>query len=61
MAKVYNKKNYTERTVEIADLEKEILVQSKLLTKRLLYDLCTDKIESKLVYLRARLEYLNRG
>lgn len=69
MAKVYNKNNYLtypERVYKAAaqetlDLESEIRVQSKTLTKRLLYDLCTNELENKLLYLRARLEYVDRN
>jgi len=60
MAKVYNKNNYTSAVEELADIEAEIRSQSGLLAKRMLYDLCTDKIETKLVYLRGRLEILTR-
>ena len=69
MAKVFNKNNYLTypdgaykaAAQETLDLESEIRVQSKTLTKRLLYDLCTNELENKLLYLRARLEYVDRN
>lgn len=61
MAKVYKKGNYLTLSAEQTDLEQEILTLSKKLTKRLLYDLCTQELENKLVYLRARLEYIERN
>lgn len=60
MSKVYNKLNYPDPAVEHSDLAKEFKLLADKLTKRLLYDLCTDEIESRLVYVRARLEYLER-
>jgi hypothetical protein len=61
MAKVYNKLNYLSSASEQADVESTIIALSKTLTTRLKYDLCTQELENKLMYLRARLEYLERN
>lgn len=61
MTKVYKKKNYTSTAAEKLDLEKEALSLGKKLVKRLNYDLCTQEIENKLAYLRARLAYIDRN
>lgn len=61
MAKVYNKLNYLSSAAEQADVESTIMTLSKTLTTRLKYDLCTQELENKLMYLRARLEYLERN
>lgn len=61
MAKVYNKLNYLTPAAEKSDLETTYRTLSKSLTTRLIYDLCTQELENKLMYLRARLEYLERN
>lgn len=61
MAKVYNKLNYLTAAAEQADVETTFRTLSKSLTTRLNYDLCTQELENKLMYLRARLEYLERN
>jgi len=61
MGKVYKKKNYTSTAAEKLDLETEALSLGKKLVKRLNYDLCTQAIENKLVYIRARLAYIDRN
>ena len=61
MARVYNKKNYLTTAAEKSDVESTIRTLSKTLTTRLNYDLCTQELENKIMYLRARLEYLNRN
>lgn len=61
MGKVYKKKNYTTTAAEKLDLETEALLLGKKLVKRLNYDLCTQAIENKLAYIRARLAYIDRN
>jgi len=61
MAKVYKKLNYLTPAAEQADVESTIRTLSTTLTTRLNYDLCTQELENKLMYLRARLEYLERN
>jgi len=61
MAKVYKKKNYTTTAAEQIDLEAEALTLGKKLVKQLNYDLCTQELEKKLVYIRARLTYIDRN
>lgn len=61
MAKVYKKTNYTSTALELIDLEAEALDLNKKLVKRLNHDLCTQEIEKKLVYLRARMAYIDRN
>jgi hypothetical protein len=61
MARVYNKKNYLTTAAEKLDVESTIRTLSKTLTTRLNYDLCTQELENKLMYLRSRLEYLERN
>lgn len=61
MARVYNKLNYLSSAAEKSDVESTIRTLSKTLTTRLNYDLCTQELENKLMYLRSRLEYLDRN